>query len=669
MPKVISNFPATATPAAKPQLAGGTGAVPATNGQPSSAGVAKPPQGGAAPPTQARPEPAAPRPTEVIYPTICCNGVEVPQKNLRINIAMARALLGWEDEGAYAERIMRERNAISKERFYYWPPNKVPPGLEDNPDKAPEWLFKDLGGNKVVLTNNVGNREFKLPHCMSLAQDILNRRWKFNGESIIVGKTGITISAQHRLVALCLAGQIWGGVDHDKWLSKWPSEPWIEALVVTGVDEDDDTIRTIDNVLPRTLKNVVETSPIFADLRPQAKRECSRMMSAAIDLLWLRTGAGATINGATTYRTHSVEMDFVANHPRLADCVRHMHIENTGEGRAISVLEISAGQASTMLYFMGSAATPGDAYRDVPTPMDRNEASLDWQLWDKAKEFWFMLAADKPAMTPLRQALQFVHPDTGKKKSAAEKHAILAKAWGCFLKGHKLSTALDPQQGISVDLALTYDKELNDDQTVKDMWLDECPVFGGIDAGVAVERKTVDDDEGLTPEESKKLLRQAKEKEVLESVEKAKKQPKGGGSNREKTPAENVADIKAMHPGKTLLFRNPATNGWHAYGDQAVEVGRLCGLEPNPNVDPVRLSIGKSQADDALARLAASPLDVVMLRWDGPVGQEKMTATPLERSNGQPAAVEVVEEMPDGGAVVEAVAVPADPAAKPVKRK
>ncbi len=241
-----------------------------------------------------------------------------------------------------------------------------------------------------------------------------------------------------------------------------------------------------------------------------------------------------------------------------------------------------------------------------------------------------MLAADKPAMTPLRQALRFVHPDTGKRKSPAEKHALIAKAWGHFLAGRKLSSEVDPQQGVSKDLALAYDKEVADDGTVLDMWLDECPVFGGIDAGVAVERKTADDDEpGLTPEESKRRLREAKDREVTESVEKAKKAPKG---KKEKTPAEHIADLMSQHPGKTLLFANPATSGWHAYGDQARQVGALCGIEPNASVDPCRLTISRAQSEAALATLAASTLDVVCLRWGGPVGQETMTATLLERA-------------------------------------
>jgi hypothetical protein len=661
MPKVISNFPAAAP------LAGGTGPIPRpiSNGQ---AGVAKPSQAGGTT-TMARPQPAVPRPTDVIYPTIRANGVEIPRANLRITVQMARELLGWEDEGAYAERMMRELNAISKERFYYWPPAKIPPGRENNPDKAPEFLFKDLAGHKVVLKNNVGNREFNLQHCMSLAQDVLNRRWRFNGEAMIIGKTGVTISSQHRLVALVLAGQIMGGVDHDKWITKWPElhglpphqqQPWIEAVVITGVEEDDETIRTIDNVMPRDLKDVISTSPIFADLRPQAKKECSRMMKAAIDLHWQRTGAGNKVNGAVTYKTHSVEMDYVTNHPRLADCVRHMHTENTGEGRAISVLEISAGQSACMLYFMGSAATSGEHYRNVPTPMDRSEDRLDWSLWDRAKEFWFMVAADKPAMTPLRQALQFVHPDTGQKKTQTEKHAIIARAWGHFLKNHKLTAELDPQQGISKDLMLDYTRTLNDDGTLKDQELAECPVFGGIDLGVTIRQSEDDSKDELTPEKSKRLAREAKEREVLDAVEKGKKAQKAG---REKTPAEHVADIKSQFPGKTLLFANPAHGGWHAYGDQAHAVGLLCGLEPNTNVDPVRLSIMKMDADRCLELLAASPMSVVRLSWDAMTGA--MSSTPLAKAA---AVVEVIEEMPDGQVVEEVVAVPAAPA-KQVKRK
>ena len=116
------------------------------------------------------------------------------------------------------------------------------------------YTLLDAMGNRVRCVNNDRNRPFDESHARKLAQDILNGHWKLNGESIIVGKTGLILSGQHRLAALVYAWQLWGSTAQgNHWSSKWEQEPSIETLLVCGIDESPEVTRTLDNVKPRIL--------------------------------------------------------------------------------------------------------------------------------------------------------------------------------------------------------------------------------------------------------------------------------------------------------------------------------------------------------------------------------------------------------------------------------
>lgn len=51
---------------------------------------------------------------------------------------------------------------------------------------------------RLLLASNGGNRPISLRNANDLASDIANKRWEFNGESIVVAKTGVLIDGQHR---------------------------------------------------------------------------------------------------------------------------------------------------------------------------------------------------------------------------------------------------------------------------------------------------------------------------------------------------------------------------------------------------------------------------------------------------------------------------------------
>lgn len=387
--------------------------------------------------------------------------------------ADAKRMLGWETEPEYQKRMVTEH-----------------PG--DDPDK---WLFDDdfhchnAAGEKVRCHRNAGNRPFDALWSEALRDTVLRGRWAgphtvpgetVNGETIRISKHGRMLSGQHQCTGL-----IWA----DEWLqkyrakpdldSKYPAwdgheHPFIESLVVTGISEDERVLRTIDYVKPRTVADMLFTMEIFRQNKPHERKELTRMLSSAIDVLWARTDTKG-------YKTHPEVVGFLERHRRLLRCVEQLFLEDSTkagneweckncrmrfsqdckdvacmggkaqydkmmahacvrrEGRRISRLHLSAGTCAGLCYLMGCSGskTDGDAYRDPPEGAPC-EKGLDWSLFDKALDFWTRLASDK-GFLPVRTKLsRLTVTTTGNEDNKGlggripEKLAVIVKAWDAF---------------------------------------------------------------------------------------------------------------------------------------------------------------------------------------------------------------------------------------------
>lgn len=633
MPKVLATMPAQQT-----VIQAAIEAAPAT--QPADG---KPPANLAAPKLKKNGE-ARNGPTHlnnrlIVYPTISINGVEIPRANLKITVKAAKDMLGWETEQDYAERRTKEPKerggGLDKIHYKFRSPNSDDPMLA----KAPECHFTAPDGHKVICWRNANNRPLDEGWVDRLAQDVLTRNFLLNLETIIISKTRLVQSGQHRLIALVWASIIWGGANADHWRIAWPEEPHIESLVACGADESPEVLMTLDNTKARTeADNFVTSDLIDWTTKSTAKRECSKYLQEAVNTLWKRTGAEGAGSFAR-YRTHSVAMDFVRKHPTLLRCVRHIYEENSSDGRAISGLGLSPGQCSAMLYLAGSCESDGDQYRHHATAAERSEDGLDWGMLDKAKQFFSLLAASDPdvdpahanraaqaAMKPVRHALGLIRdPEEGAGGSRAEQQAILAKAWTVFAKGHQLE---------DTDLVLTYGQLLDSAGDAKKRWLNECPIFGGIDVGVPVKSDKAGAGAPSIPRpkagdaaKAAKAAAAAKDAEIRKRIEESKERIKP--TQAEKVRAD-IAAHKAANPGKLLIFRLDS-GSYAAFGSDAMVLGKTIGVEVNDNVDPVKLAISKADAAEHLAAIAAAHDNAV-------------TVTKLAQPNGQPPKI-VVEPL------------------------
>lgn len=363
-------------------------------------------------------------------------------------VEKVKQFLGWEEEPDYTKRKLAEAEAAGK---------KLKPEAALFPKG--EWTLLDNRGVKVKCWKCSRNRPFNEGHMAKLAQDRLNGHWRFNGESTIGGKFGQVLSAQHRMISFVYAEQM--RQDSDFWRKKWPNPLTYEGVVVVGVDEDLETTNTLDNVLPRSLGDVLYTSDVFRDIKSSYDRkEITRMLDAAVDFLWQRTRAGTSEHHK--FQTHSESQDFLGRHHKLLAAVKHLFQENRERG--ISVNKLSPGQCAAICYLMGSSKSDWSKYANMDVPSER---VLDFSMWDKATKFWVDLA--KGNLGPLVAAIGAAMDDTA--KLSTWKQVLLAKAWYAYSRGMSVTTDM---------LDVKYDVDEAGRRHLKD---EEYVGFGGIDQG------------------------------------------------------------------------------------------------------------------------------------------------------------------------------------------
>lgn len=328
-------------------------------------------------------------------------------------------------------------------------------GWQKQDEKAVDYDLIDYDGNKVKLCHNATNRPIYQTVYLSLKQEILRKRWVLNGETIIVGQTGTILNGQHSLIGFILAVQEWKD-NPEKW-PEWEEEPTITKVVVTGISEADSVVNTMDTCKPRSFADVLYRSNTFANVKKSDLRKLSRVLDFAVKMLWHRTGLDR--DAFAPRRTHSEGLAFLANHPKLIECVRHIY-EEDGDRKQIGRY-ISTGYAAGMMYLMASSKTQTtEEYKENP-----RESNLDMSLWDEACEFWVKIAAGEKSFNPLKVEFQKMIEEMH--SSLPERSALIVKAWNTYSAGSKITPA---------SVKLKYDTD--EDGFSK---LAEYPEIGGID--------------------------------------------------------------------------------------------------------------------------------------------------------------------------------------------
>jgi hypothetical protein len=418
---------------------------------------------------------------EVLYDEFKCSAM-VGDKAMTEQFV--KDLLGWESEQEFAARLMAENPGLKQDAC------RIPP------DKL---LLTDEEDQRVACWQNLGNRPFKKSKSDQYMDDFLNGRWKRNGESIIIGKTGLCISIQHRGTGFIRACQRWRKGRFINGDNAYPSmktmvingilQPVWEGVLVTGIDEDEETVMTIDDVEPRSVADVVMTGDMFAQMPSDDRQKAARSMKGAVEFLWRRLQVGDS-------RSNSAAVQFIRRHPALEPIVKHLVQEN--KGRALSMLRITGGGGCScpgMCYLMASDGADGEKYHNT---LPKQEPDLK-QL-DRAKLFFTLLAKDDTEVKAVVRALKALVDDPEGGGRSAEKLAILSKAWAVF--GSKQRRPIT-----DADVKLTYATN----PVTKVTELIDGSNFGGIDLGEDPERSEVlDPPAPMTPEDLERRKAEAR---------------------------------------------------------------------------------------------------------------------------------------------------------------
>lgn len=384
---------------------------------------------------------------QVLYPEITINEVLVPP--MEVTVELAKEKLGWEEEPEGAK----------------W---------------GEVFFLKDMNGTKVRLANNTGNRPYHSDLALNYAQQYLKRQWKVNGETLIIGQTGLTLSCQHRLIGLVLAEQIRTGPQSPHWEEYWDGPVSFMGYLLCGISEDDATVNTLDTGRGRNLADLFYRSEWFAKEKPRDRRVLASMANAAVRMSWARTGHEG--DPFSPRFNHAEAMGFFRRYPRLKEAIKHIYAEN-GAGGVSHYL--TPGYASALLYLMGCSATGDEQYHAKRKAGNEyaSEKQLDFTNWDKACDYWVKLSSGVAQtsggeLPGIKKAMaKLLHECDGEVRNA-DRIALVVKGWNRYVRGLKVESEKD------VDVSDCYTQ----DENTGEFKHTYTPSVGGIDMGSPKEK-------------------------------------------------------------------------------------------------------------------------------------------------------------------------------------
>jgi hypothetical protein len=355
-------------------------------------------------------------------------------------------------------------------------------------------LLTDREGNEVYCTNNPINRPFYKSTCEQYVQELLNGKWQFNGEPLVISETGVVLSGQHTGVALILAEQ-----DRKADSKRWGRKPiTMDRVIVYGVSEKDEVVNTLDTGRPRTLADAVYRCDVLSDVRSKKERkEIAGAVGTAISVVWDRTDVATAFDLAFT---HSEALAFFMKHPSILKASTHV-IEEATDTTLTRKLYLRPGYAAGLLFLMGTCKSdPGKYYESFKS---RSEDKLDLSMWETAEDYFTdLLGQGKKtrAVLTVMSDLCASPDEDALPVPVSHRMAIVIKGWERWLKGKSIK-----EEHLEVECDNVDDK----------LVMFENPVCGGIDLGVETEEP--DEEEVESVEEAKEKKRKEAEARIRES--------------------------------------------------------------------------------------------------------------------------------------------------------
>lgn len=412
-------------------------------------------------------------------------------------------------------------------------------GWEEEPEGGKfgdKYDLLDMNRKKIRLTRGQGT-PFLKEHAVEYAYEFLNKRIKFNGQPYTIGKMGTVHSGRHRLVGQILAEQIRLGQQAEHWATIWgENEITAPCLVVYGIDDDDETVNSIDTGNSRSVADMLFRSDLFKGKKADVKKEMAKALDLGIRVFWERTGA--KFNPWAPRRTHSEIMDCLNRHRKLLKMTDHIITEN-GDGGLNSILKpgILVGYG----YLMAASATESAVYASV-NPSERQEAGkkgIDFLNWDKATQFFVDLNTSKKLLAVHEKIGLIV--DGGADGSSfggtvKERVAVVLRAWNLYVRGKKITVE---------DLDIGSLKEKNNPGVYKPgedgkRSVEDSCIVGGIDFGPSGKLEVEVEE---TPEEATQEVAPSAAEETVDPKKAARDKKKNKLlATRNKKPATPVVE-------------------------------------------------------------------------------------------------------------------------------
>lgn len=504
-------------------------------------------------------------PATLLYPEV---KVKLARGADAVTVELAKALLGWEVVNVKDRAVVSELVALC--------------------------------GQHVRLTRNSKNRYLTVGWLLTLRQEHLQKRWRFNGETIVISETGQVLSGQHRLLSLILAEIERLGVNADHWKEKgWDAPVTMECMIVFGIPDDDDTFKTLNQGKPGTLAEILFRSSYFAKLDRDSRKTCAGLTDRAIRLLWHRTGSDS--NPFAPRRTHGEAMDFLSRHQKLLKAVQHVFEKD--DKRAIGRY-VDPGAAAGLLFLMASAESDLNVYAATTPP---SQDGLTFSLWDKACEFWAAFAGQGALFKHLKDAIiALTDPDSEGGGSLKARLILVVKAWLRFVLNKPVTEE---------SLVLAYEK---DEDGISHL-VEKVPSVGGIDLGEPAQAAAEAEDEQEDEPEQTPAATKTEAKTTPKKTASITATVPSGHAVPDKAPEEvkfaTLKDELDFHRAKAkdrvLLFKRAV--GYRAFDGDADVLDRVLKIGTKFESDIKHADFPTGRFEDACEKLHAAGYKLAVL--------------------------------------------------------
>lgn len=361
-----------------------------------------------------------------------------------------------------------------------------------------------------LMKMNIGNRPKSSPLAKRYANEMLRRKWEFNGEPIILTEHGVLASGQHRCEAIIIAEKL-RKADPARWKKYWKGPIKIAVAITTGIKKS--AVNTLDLGKSRSQSDVLFRQTFFdeyldADGKQEFsdadKKKLARQLATATRNVWIRLG-GMKVSDSPKF-PHSEMMDFLKVHPSLVDMTVHVFRANERKEGLIDSL-ISLANMTTVAYLMAASDSKRDEYDET------SEYNLD--KWDAATLFvdkFADSAAGLPKGNPITVLRQVFTTEkaNGAVRDRDVLFAQLVMAANAFLDG-----VTDEDSMWEGDPMTTTMFKFNPKK-------DDMPRIGGLDVYIEEEEEDEPEEAAEKPAK-KKATKKAAKKVAKKSAKKASK--------------------------------------------------------------------------------------------------------------------------------------------------